>query len=131
MISHITNPKTWMTPHLPLLPPRQDLPRSLIFSAVLRSRRNSSAPGPNGIPNVIWKRCPSLQKRLYSVILMVWKHLSNTTLVAACNHLPYPQIRVSIRPSKLRPLCSVRGTATSFVGRISKPRCHWKDLFLL
>ena len=30
VISHITNPKTWMTTRLPILPPRQDLPRSLI-----------------------------------------------------------------------------------------------------
>ena len=32
---------------------------------------------------------------------------------------------------RLRPLCSVRGTAASFVNRFSKPRYHWKDLFLL
>ena len=42
------------------------------FEAVLRSRRNSSAPGPNGISNVIWKRCPTLQRRLFSVITRVW-----------------------------------------------------------
>ena len=32
---------------------------------------------------------------------------------------------------RLRPLCSVTGTAASFVSRFSKPRCHWNDLFLL
>ena len=49
-------------------------PSTADFSAVLRSCRNSSAPGPNVIPNVIWKRCPSLQlqKRLYSVVVRVW-----------------------------------------------------------
>ena len=36
------------------------------FSAVIRSRRNSSAPGPNGIPYTVWKQCPNLQMRLSS-----------------------------------------------------------------
>ena len=32
---------------------------------------------------------------------------------------------------RLTPLCSVRGTAASFFSRLWKPRCYWKDLFLL
>ena len=43
------------------------------FSAVIRSRRNSSAPGPNGIPYIVWKRCPNLQMRLFSIISRAWK----------------------------------------------------------
>ena len=43
------------------------------FSAVIRSRRNSSAPGPNGIPYTVWKRCPNLQMRLFSIISRAWK----------------------------------------------------------
>ena len=39
---------------------------------MLRSRRNSSAPGPNGIPNTIWKRCAVLKEHLYRVIKRVW-----------------------------------------------------------
>ena len=31
---------------------------------------------------------------------------------------------------RLRPLCSVRGTAESFFSRFLKPGCRWKDLFL-
>ena len=47
-------------------------PSIVYFSAILRSRRKSFAPGPNSIANMIWKRCPSLRKRLYSVISRVW-----------------------------------------------------------
>lgn len=43
------------------------------FTTVLRSRRNSAAPGPNGIPNAIWKRCKCLQEILYSIIRRIWK----------------------------------------------------------
>ena len=42
------------------------------FTAMLRSRRNSSAPGPNGIPNTIWKRCAVLKEHLYRVIKRAW-----------------------------------------------------------
>ena len=52
--------------------PSKQVHHLLIFEAVLQSRRNSSAPGPNGISNVIWKRCPTLQRRLFSVITRVW-----------------------------------------------------------
>ena len=43
------------------------------FQEVLRSRRNASAPGPNGLPNSIWKRCPCLHTPLYNIIRQVWK----------------------------------------------------------
>ena len=45
------------------------------FSAVIRSRWNSSAPGPNSIPYTICKRCPNLQMRLYSELALprTWK----------------------------------------------------------
>ena len=42
------------------------------FKKVLLSRRNSSAPGPNGIPNTVWKRCQCLHRPLYSIIRRVW-----------------------------------------------------------
>ena len=47
-------------------------PRSL-FQANLKRTRNSSAPGPNRIPYLVWKRCPSLQQRLYTVCCKVWQ----------------------------------------------------------
>lgn len=42
------------------------------FLSVIRKSRNSSAPGPNGIPYIVWKRCPSLQRRLYTIFCRVW-----------------------------------------------------------
>ena len=42
------------------------------FKNVLQTRRNAAAPGPNGIPNIVWKRCPCLQEILYSIVKRVW-----------------------------------------------------------
>ncbi len=42
------------------------------FKNILQSRRNSAAPGPNGIPNIVWKRCQCLQDCLYSIVKRVW-----------------------------------------------------------
>ena len=44
------------------------------LTSVLKRKRNNSAPGPNGIPYIVWKMCPSLQKRLLTVICKVWKN---------------------------------------------------------
>ena len=46
------------------------------FQKVLRSRRNGAAPGPNGIPNTVWKRCSCLHTPLFNIIRQVWKACS-------------------------------------------------------
>ena len=48
-----------------------DPPTFKEFSTALRKTRNSS-PGPNGIPYLIWKRCPYLARLLYRIICKVW-----------------------------------------------------------
>ena len=68
-------------PDLPEPPPpssdfNNSLPAFAEFSACLKRKRNSSSPGPNGIPYLVWKLCPSLQKRLFTIICKVWKSLS-------------------------------------------------------
>ena len=49
------------------------LPSRSLFQSNLKKTRNSSAPGPNRIPYLVWKKCPSLQQRLYTVCCKVWK----------------------------------------------------------
>lgn len=51
----------------------QTVPPFSLFANCLRKTRNSSSPGPNGIPYIVWKKCPSLQHRLYTVCCKVWK----------------------------------------------------------
>ena len=52
----------------------QSIPSIDLFRACLRKARNGSAPGPvNGIPYTVWKNCPSLQHRLYTICCIVWQ----------------------------------------------------------
>ena len=46
------------------------------FQKALHSGRNRTAPGPNGIPNTVWKRCPCLHAPLFNIIQRVWKPCS-------------------------------------------------------
>ena len=43
------------------------------LTSVLKRKRNSSSPGPNGVPYIVWKMCPSLQKILLKIICRGWK----------------------------------------------------------
>lgn len=43
---------------------------------VIRRARSTSAPGPNGIPYKLYKRCPQVLKELWKLIRAVWKQQS-------------------------------------------------------
>ena len=59
-----------------LMPPSVPFPKQTPsfeeFGNCVRRSRNGSAPGPNGIPYVVWKYCPSLKRRLYTICQKVW-----------------------------------------------------------
>ena len=57
--------------HLRYLFPKQT-PSFEEFGNCVRQAWNGSAPGPNGIPYVVWKYCPSLKRRLYTICQKVW-----------------------------------------------------------
>ena len=54
------------------LPP--DVPTKDDFEKYIRSRRNKSSPGPDGIPFVVYKRCPQIRARLIQLLRSIWKH---------------------------------------------------------
>ena len=43
------------------------------FSALLRKTRSKSAPGPNGVPYKVYKKCPGVAKELWSYLRDLWK----------------------------------------------------------
>ena len=47
-------------------------PFNTIWKPGFRKCRNSSSPGPNGIPYLVWKRCSSLAQMLYTIVCRVW-----------------------------------------------------------
>lgn len=38
-----------------------------------KAARNNLAPGPNGVPYMVYKRCPKLLRRLCKILQMIWR----------------------------------------------------------
>ena len=80
---HLTNTVTTFIPlqvrrDIPVVP----LPTSIFSLAspsleemrrVIRKARNRSAPGPNGVPYLLFKRCPKVLYLLHSLIEKAWQ----------------------------------------------------------
>jgi hypothetical protein len=43
------------------------------FESYIMSRRNKSSPGPDGIPFVVYKKCPQVRQRLICLLRQLWK----------------------------------------------------------
>ena len=43
------------------------------FDKKLKSRRNKSSPGPNGVPYVVYKRCPRITHIVYLLMANLWQ----------------------------------------------------------
>ena len=43
------------------------------FQEKLKSRRNRSSPGPNGVPYLVYKRCPMIAKLIFSLLDQLWE----------------------------------------------------------
>ena len=43
------------------------------FANKLRKTRSKSAPGPNGVPYLVYKRCPGVAKLLWSYLRLLWR----------------------------------------------------------
>ena len=53
---------------LPLaVPPKED------FEKYILGRRNKSTPGPDGIPFIVYKKCPTIRARLIQILRCLWK----------------------------------------------------------
>ncbi|GFO00758.1 polyprotein [Plakobranchus ocellatus] len=43
--------------------------------AVVNKARAKSAPGPNGVPYQLYKRCPNVLKKLHKILRSAWKNI--------------------------------------------------------
>ena len=62
---------------LPIPPPptdpfNMDIMNYEEFELKIKSRRNKSSPGPNGVPYLVYKRCENLRKMLYQHLSRLW-----------------------------------------------------------
>ena len=44
-----------------------------LFQEKLRSRRNKSSPGPNGVPYTVYKRCPRMTSIVFKILCSLWE----------------------------------------------------------
>ena len=51
------------------------LPSLKEINAVVQTARAKSAPGPNGVPYLLYKRCPNVLKRLHKILRGAWSNL--------------------------------------------------------
>lgn len=79
-------------------PSRGDIDR------ILKKTRNKSAPGPNGIPYVVYKNCPSLQQHLLKFYNQFWKSQSCPASFGTAVIKLIPKEDNCNTPSKTRPI---------------------------
>ena len=48
-------------------------PRLAEIQQIVRKARCKSAPGPNGVPYLVYKKCPKILKHLHSLLVAAWK----------------------------------------------------------
>lgn len=65
--------KTLITPPEPTLAFNTREPTLKEVEEVVKAARTNSAPGPSGVPYVVYKRCPRLLKRLWKLIKVIWR----------------------------------------------------------
>ena len=53
-----------------------DPPAYKEFAKKLRKTRSKSAPGPNGVPYLVYKRCPGVAKLLWNYLRLLWRRNS-------------------------------------------------------
>ncbi|XP_077372334.1 uncharacterized protein LOC144033646 [Festucalex cinctus] len=65
--------RTLITPPEPIVAFNTKEPTLKEVEEVVRAARSNSAPGPSGVPYVVFKRCPRLLKRLWRILRVIWR----------------------------------------------------------
>ena len=60
-------------PQAPVSPFNTEAPTLKEVQEIVHHKRNAAAPGPNGIPYTVYKKCPSILKKLHEIFLRIWK----------------------------------------------------------
>ena len=60
-------------PQVPVSPFNTEAPTFKEVQEIVHHKRNAAAPGPNGIPYTVYKKCPSILKKLHEIFLRIWK----------------------------------------------------------
>jgi hypothetical protein len=77
----------------------------------IKGARAASAPGPNGIPYKVYKNCPSLTRRLWKLIRVVWRRgkMPESWMVAEGCFIPKEEDSCSLKQFRTISLLNVEG----------------------
>ncbi|GFN92197.1 LOW QUALITY PROTEIN: reverse transcriptase [Plakobranchus ocellatus] len=80
--------------------------------AVVNKARAKSAPGPNGVPYLLYKRCPNVLKKLHKILQNAWKNIkiSKEWMTAEGVYIPKEQDSRGINQFRPLSLLNVEGT---------------------
>ncbi|XP_063050108.1 uncharacterized protein LOC134444859 [Engraulis encrasicolus] len=65
--------RTLITPPIPTSAFNTKEPTFKEVEEVVKAARSNSAPGPSGVPYVVYKRCPRLLRRLWTILRVIWR----------------------------------------------------------
>ena len=74
------------------------------FSRICRKKSNGSAPGPNGIPYLLYKCCPKVRKVLWSLLNRVWMEKCIPTEFQVGRVRLLPKSTDTSHPKLMRPI---------------------------
>ncbi|GFO45642.1 reverse transcriptase [Plakobranchus ocellatus] len=79
--------------------------------AVVNKARAKSAPGPNGVPYLLYKRCPNVLKKLHKILRSAWKNIkiSKEWMTAEGVYIPIEQDSRGINQFRPISLLNVEG----------------------
>ena len=104
----------------PSVPFPKQTPSFEEFGNCVRRARNGSAPGPNGIPYVVWKYCPSLKRRLYTICQKVWSTGKTPTSWSQAVIVQFHKSGTNSDPTNFRPIALSNCDGKLFFSLLSK-----------
>ena len=84
------------------------------FDKKLKNRRNKSSPGPNGVPYVVYKRCPHITHTVYLLLNNLWQEKTVPLQWRFGEAILIPKSEELSDPSKFRNI-----TKTNTSGKLS------------
>lgn len=96
----------------PFRPPEPAVPFDLTppalaqFRSVLNKKKNGAAPGPDGVPYVVYKRCRFLAEKLHLIVLRAWSdpEMPRAWQIARLIAIPKPTTVDTTNPAEFRPI---------------------------
>ena len=70
----------------------------------MQKARAKSAPGPNGVPYLLYKRCPNVLKRLHKVLRGAWSNLKISEQWMSADGVYIPKEQNSTEINQFRPI---------------------------